>query len=80
MVDVTVYHKHLVSHAGVIDAFSSQLDYVGDLELEGCPMSEFFSLECEIHSLLCVIRLSDQKKILLQRDLLERRSYPKLRK
>jgi len=35
VVDVTVYHKHLISHAGVIDAFSNQLEYVEDLEMEG---------------------------------------------
>ena len=40
VVDVTVFQEHLVSHAGVIDAFSSQLDYVEDLEHEGDDISQ----------------------------------------
>jgi hypothetical protein len=35
VVDSNVYQQHLVSQTGVIDAFSSQLDYVEDLEAEG---------------------------------------------
>lgn len=35
VVDVTVFQQHLINHTGIIDAFSSQLDYVEDLENEG---------------------------------------------
>ena len=40
VVDVTVFQQHLISHTGVIDAFSSQLDYVEDLEYEGDDVTQ----------------------------------------